>query len=123
MLLHMLTHQVIFQKVLEYLAGGSFHTLEEWILLNLRDILDSGAEVEKALAKLIEGSAIEIGEGILSESQFKGELQSFVDAHRDSFPDTWLGTSNISVDMELSVANRTETWNFLVGSSASPALG
>lgn len=123
MFLEVANNKAIFQKTLEYLDGGSLQPLEEWVLLNLQGILNSGSEVEKSLAKLIEGSAIEIGEGIMAEGQLSAELREFVSTHRESLPDSWLGASNINMDWDLSIANRTETWNFVVGSPASPPLG
>ena len=123
MFLEVVNYQAIFQKTLEYLDGGSLQPLEEWILMNLQGILNSGSEVEKSLAKLIEGSAIEIGEGIMTEAQLKAELLDFVTTHRDLIPHSWVGASNINMDWDLSIANRTETWNFVAGSSASPPLG
>ena len=64
----LLVEQHLFQKTVECVDGIiDLRELEAWLLPNLETILDGGNDDSVALAKLIEGGAIELQAGISSE--------------------------------------------------------
>lgn len=74
-----LVEQLLFQKAAEYVDGTiDLQELEEWLLPNLENILDSGNENSIALAKLIEGGAIEIQVGLSSRKKLSQELKKLL---------------------------------------------
>jgi len=62
-------------QVVSYLCGGNLSDLEYWVAGNLDNVLHIGTEQEQALVKFLKGSFIEISEEILTEAQFKRDLE------------------------------------------------
>ena len=78
-----LVEQLLFQKAAEYVDGTiDLQELEEWLLPNLENILDSGNENSIALAKLIEGGAIEIQAGLSSRKKLSQELKKLLSSSK-----------------------------------------
>ena len=75
----LLVEQHLFQKVIEYVDGTiDLQELEAWLLPNLGTILDAGDDDSIALAKLIEGGAIELQAGISSAETLFQELKKLL---------------------------------------------
>ena len=78
-----LVEQHLFQKAAEYVDGTiDLQELEEWLLPNLGNILDAGNENSIALAKLIEGGAIEIQAGLSSRKKLSQELKKLLSSSK-----------------------------------------
>jgi hypothetical protein len=60
-----------------YLSGGlSRDDLELWLVGSLQEILDSGDPESIAAADAIDADLIEVGEGILTEGEFRERLSA-----------------------------------------------
>lgn len=97
-----IANEILFQKTLEYLYWGlDLNCLEEWLLSNLNEILDSDDKTSIELAKLLEGSIVEIGEGISTKEDLNADLQKIVDQELESNLFVWSTSSSISVQEHL----------------------
>ena len=64
--------EFIFHKVLEYTSGMlDLSELDNWVFDNFHDILASEDAWSIEVAKLIEGSSVEIGEAMTTEEELK----------------------------------------------------
>lgn len=83
MIFTFLGEQRLFQKATEYVDGTiDLQELEVWLLPNLENILDAGNENSIALAKLIEGGAIEIQAGLSSRKKLSQELKKLLSSSK-----------------------------------------
>ena len=90
----LLVEQHLFQKALEYADGTiDLQELETWLLPNLETILDGGDVDSIALAKLIEGGAIELQAGISSRGAFCQELKKLLSSVKLDQPIIWFGNT------------------------------
>lgn len=93
-----IVNEILFQKTLEYLYWGlDLNCLEEWLLSHFNEILDSDDTTSIELAKLIEGSVVEIGEGISTKEDLIADLKKIVDRELESNVFIWSTSSSISV--------------------------
>jgi len=68
-----------------FLSNGNLSLLKDWVAENLDQVLNLGSENEKEMVKFLQGSFIELDEGITGEDEFKQELGQLI---------TLLGTHN-----------------------------
>ncbi|MDD9819528.1 MAG: hypothetical protein OXR07_01450 [Nitrospira sp.] len=111
----LLLKEQLFQKSFEYVRGIiGLHELEEWLLPNFEDILDSGDASSREIAQLIEGGAIEVQAGLYSEAELSEELRNllFASTVRSS------GTRAME-DTEAPDPHDTIRWDSQVSSSES----
>lgn len=66
-----------------YFVGGGLLCLEAWVAEHFDRALQLGNEKEQQLIKFLQGSFIEIAEGVTSENEFKQEL---INLMADLFP-------------------------------------
>lgn len=105
-----IANEILFQKTLDYLYWGlDLNCLEEWLLGNLNEILDSGDKTSVELAKLIEGSVIEIGEGISTKEDLDADLQKIVDQELESNVFIWSNSSSVSFQEHLNPCTFQDT--------------
>ena len=72
-------NQLLIQKACEYCYDLiSFQDLKEFSVLNVTDYLDSENLTIAQLIREIEGSVIEVDEEILTEEEFKNNLQNLL---------------------------------------------
>lgn len=111
----LLLKEQLFQKSLEYVRGIiALHELEEWLLPNFEDILDSGDASSRELAQLIEGGAIEVQAGLYPEAELSEELQNLLSALTARSSDTRAMRDTAPPD-----PHDTIRWDLRVSSSES----
>ena len=78
-------------------AQGTIRSLEEWLLLNLQHILDSGDERAILLANEVDADILELAEGLIDELTLRDHLQRLFNEENtipvpalNSIPDTTL---------------------------------
>ncbi len=90
-----LVEQHLFQKAVEYVDGTiELQELETWLLPNLETILDAGDADSIALAKLIEGGAIELQAGLLTTEALRQELKALLSSAKFSQLIIWSGATS-----------------------------
>lgn len=61
-------------EISAYFSGGELVCLQSWVVNHFDWVLQLGNEKEQQLIKFLQGSFIEIAEGITSEDEFRQEL-------------------------------------------------
>jgi len=86
-------NQLLVQKAKEYCCDLiSFQDLKEFSVLNVTNFLDSEIPTIAKLIREIEGSVVEIDEAILTEEEFKSNLQNLLEG-LEQILDWWTGSS------------------------------
>jgi hypothetical protein len=66
----------LLKKTKDYVLGiSTLQELEEWLLCNLQNILDSGDDRAADIANELDADLVEFTEGIIDESDIRGHLQ------------------------------------------------
>ena len=69
----------LIDKIERYLAGKSRdRDLESWVVANLQRALDSGDATAIHLVNEVDASFIEVGEGIIDQSELNARLNNLV---------------------------------------------
>ena len=69
----------LIDKIEHYLAGKSRdRDLESWVVANLQRALDSGDATAIHLVNEVDASFIEVGEGIIDQSELNARLNNLV---------------------------------------------
>ena len=69
----------LIDKIEHYLAGKSRdRDLESWVVANLQRALDSGDATALHLVNEVDASFIEVGEGIIDQSELNARLNNLV---------------------------------------------
>ena len=112
----LLVEQHLFQKTVEYVDGTvDLQELEAWLLPNLGTILDAGGEASIALAKLIEGGAIEFQVGISSEETLVQELKKLLSSATSNQNIKWASNTAESKEIwDMEAAESKEIWDMEV---------
>ncbi len=86
-------NQLLIQQAREYCNDLiSFQDLKEFSVLNVTEYLDSDNPTIAKLILEIEGSVAEVDEDLLTEEEFKNNLQDILKNWRQE-PDSWTGSS------------------------------
>ena len=79
MISELLQTSALTQAVIQYLSGArSASELEEWLVGNMQDILDSGDRKAIEIANQVDALLVEMGEQLLSEDQFRKSVYAFL---------------------------------------------
>ena len=69
----------LLETIKSYVLGEiTLQELEEWLLSNLQDILDSGDKRAADIANEMDADLVEFAEGIVSESDIRDHLQRYM---------------------------------------------
>lgn len=75
MISELLQTSTLVQVLVQYLSGGrSTSELEEWLVSNLQDFLDSGDSDAIEIANQVDALLVEMSEGLISESQLRDSI-------------------------------------------------
>ena len=86
-------NQLLIQKAREYCCDLiSFRDLKEFSVLNVTNYLDSENPTIAKLIREIEGSVVEVEEDLLTEEEFKNNLQNILKDWEQE-RDHWTGSS------------------------------
>ncbi|CAI4029902.1 hypothetical protein DNFV4_00322 [Nitrospira tepida] len=79
MISELLQTSALTQEIIQYLSRErSASELEEWLVGNLQDILDSGDHKAIEIANQVDALLIEKGEQLLSEDQFRDSVYALL---------------------------------------------
>jgi len=101
---------ILFHKVLEYtneMLGLS--ELDNWVFANFHDILASEDAWSIEVAKLIEGSSVEIGEAMTTEEELKKGLLKCLGKDTFPFQAVWGSSSNETLIQNASLNEDSQT--------------
>ncbi len=108
----------IISEAQAYLMGHcSLDDLEDWLLVHLQEILDSGDQKAIQLADNIDAALIQLNEGIIDEATFYDQIQSYARLAETTFSQT-----NDEASVVQAVSAASTKWAHLVIRSAAPAV-
>lgn len=95
----------ILQHIRDYINGlSSLQALEEWLLANLQQVLDSGDNDAIRIANELDAGIVELGENLIDESALRDNLLRIIELH-----DSIILPSPVTADSATKVTSISET--------------